>query len=169
MPTGPINRPPEPTLTSPIKWTPCGSKLPAPAFGTAAVAVAIERDLRIQDIVLARHIVGVEPACEMICAASSNYDGLDRCVMSPVWIMNDGFAGIVAMRPITSSNVPLVFGLTGSAKPMWLPLIRRKLRPPNSCAIASSTKPSECSAPPVIVHSTPMPAQVMHFSSLRRL
>ena len=73
------------------------------------------------------------------------------------------------MWAIASSSVPLAFGLAGLSKPIWLSLICRKVRPFGSAAIASSTSPSECGTPPLMVHSTPVPAQVMHSSTLRRL
>ena len=94
---------------------------------------------------------------------------LDRCVMSPVWIMKAGFFGMVLMRPIASSSVPLAFGLAGLSKPIWLSLICRNVRPLASAAEASSISPSECGTPPAMVHSTPVPAQVMNSSTLRRL
>ena len=78
------------------------------------------------------------------------------------------------MRVIASSSVPLAFGLAGLSKPIWLSLICRNVRPLASAAmaseaLASSTRPSECGTPPLMVHSTPVPAQVMHSSTLRRL
>ena len=79
-----------------MKCTPLASKEYQPApLRAAAVAFAIELALlRVDEIVLAGHVVHVEPRhCEMMCSASSNSDGFDRCEMSPVWIMKDGFTG----------------------------------------------------------------------------
>ena len=49
--------------------------------------------------------------------------------MSPVWIMNDGFAGIALILLMASSSVPSAFGLAGLSKPTWLSLICRKVMP----------------------------------------
>ena len=105
----------------------------------------------------------------MIFSASSNSDTFDRCVMSPVWIMKAGLAGSALTRPIASSSVPLALGLAGLSKPIWLSLICRKVKPLVSAASASSMMPSEAGTPPATVQSTPVPAQVMHSSTLRRL
>src|SRR5262245_43988494 len=71
--------------------------------------------------------------------------------------------------PIASSSVLSTFGLAGLSKPTWLSLICRKVSGVAACALASPTMPSERGTPPAIVHSTPVPAQVMHSSTLRRL
>ena len=89
--------------------------------------------------------------------------------MSPVWIMKDGFTGIALILLIASSSVPSAFGLAGLSKPTWLSLICRKVSPAGSAASAESTSPSERGTPPEMVQSTPVPAQVMHSSTLRRL
>ena len=105
----------------------------------------------------------------MMRSASSNSDAFDRCVMSPVWIMKDGLTCIPLTLLIASSSVPMAFGLAGLSKPTWLSLICMKVMPVASAALAEPTMPSECGTPPVTVHSTPVPAQVMHSSTLRRL
>src|SRR5262245_13318562 len=105
----------------------------------------------------------------MIRSASSNSDTFDRCEMSPVWIMNDGLTASAFTRPMASSSVPLTLGLAGLSKPMWLSLICRKVRPLLCSATASSMIPSEVGTPPAMVHNTPVPAQVMHSRTLRRL
>ena len=89
--------------------------------------------------------------------------------MSPVWIMNDGLVGIALILLMASSSVPSAFGLAGLSKPTWLSLICRKVIPLASAAAAEPTSPSECGTPPVTVQSTPVPAQVMHSSTRRRL
>ena len=89
--------------------------------------------------------------------------------MSPVWIMNDGFFGIALILLMASSSVPIAFGLAGLSKPTWLSLICRNVMPAGSAASAESTMPSERGTPPVMVQSTPVPAQVMHSSTRRRL
>ena len=81
-------------------------------------------------------------------------------------------AGLVCMaliRSIASSSVPLALGLAGLSKPIWLSLICRNVSPLASAASAWSIRPSECGTPPLMVHSTPVPTQVMHSSTLRRL
>src|SRR6516165_9426384 len=89
--------------------------------------------------------------------------------MSPVWIINAGFCGNALTLVIASSSVPSALGLAGLSKPTWLSLICRKVRPRLSAACASSMIPSECGTPPAMVHSTPVPHQVMHSRTLRRL
>ncbi len=105
----------------------------------------------------------------MMRSASSNCASSDRWLMSPVWIMKAGFFGSALTLAMASSSVPSAFGLAGLSKPTWLSLICRKLRPRTSCALASPMRPSECGTPPETVHSTPVPTQVMHSSTLRRL
>src|SRR3974390_3406129 len=105
----------------------------------------------------------------MILSASSNSAGFDRCEMSPVWIMKAGRAGSSFTCAIAPSSVPLAFGLGGLSKPMWLSLICRKVKPFTSCAMASSISPTAAGTPPETVQSTPVPAQVIHSSTLRRL
>ena len=65
----------------------------------------------------------------MMRSALSNSAAFDRWVMSPVWIMNDGFTGIALILLIASSSVPSAFGLAGLSKPTWLSLICRKVSP----------------------------------------
>jgi hypothetical protein len=86
-----------------------------------------------------------------------------------VWIMKDGFTGIAFTRAMASSSVPMALGLAGLSKPTWLSLICRKVRPVVSAATAESTRPRECGTPPEMLQSTPVPAQVMHSSTFRRL
>src|SRR6201991_149813 len=105
----------------------------------------------------------------MMRSASSNSDAFDRWLISPVWIMKDGLTGIALILPIASSSVPSAFGLAGLSKPTWLSRICRTLTPAGSAASAEPTSPSERGTPPVTVQSTPVPAQVMHSSTRRRL
>ena len=105
----------------------------------------------------------------MMRSASSNSETFERWVMSPVWIMNEGFAGSALILLIASSSVPSALGLAGLSKPTWLSLICRKVSALAACGMASPTRPSERGTPPVTVHRTPVPAQVMHSSTLRRL
>src|ERR1700740_142865 len=83
--------------------------------------------------------------------------------------MKEGFAGSALILPIASPSVPIALGLAGLSKPTCLSLICRKVRLLGSAADASSMIPSERGTPPEIVHSTPVPAQVMHSSTFRRL
>src|SRR5258705_11162494 len=83
--------------------------------------------------------------------------------------MKDGFTGIALILVIASSRVASALGLAGLSNPTWLSLICRKVRPPASCAMASSMMPRERGTPPEMVHRTPVPAQVMHSRTLRRL
>lgn len=91
--------------------------------------------------------------------------------MSPVWIMKDGLTGIALILLTASSSVPSALGLAGLSKPTWLSLIWRKVMPGVAAvaAFAESMMPSERGTPPVMVQSTPVPAHVMHSSTLRRL
>jgi hypothetical protein len=71
---------------------------------------------------------------------------------------------------IASSSVPRALGLAALSKPTWLSLICRNVSPRGSSAApASPMRPIERGTPPAIVHSTPVPAQVMHSRILRRL
>src|SRR6516162_2471115 len=70
---------------------------------------------------------------------------------------------------MASSSVPITLGLAGLSKPMWLSLICRKVSLLAGAASAPSMIPSESGTPPEIVHSTPVPAQVMHSNTFRRL
>src|SRR6267154_1295369 len=83
--------------------------------------------------------------------------------------MNDGFTGIALIRLMASSSVPFAFGLAGLSKPTWLSLICRNVMAAGSAACAEPTSPSERGTPPEMVQSTPVPAQVMHSSTRRRL
>src|SRR6266550_1967126 len=83
--------------------------------------------------------------------------------------MKEGFAGSALILPIASPSVPIALGLAGAWKPIWLSLICRKVSLLGSAASAPSMIPSERGTPPEIVHSTPVPAQVMHSSAFRRL
>src|SRR3569833_3361027 len=101
-------------------------------------------------------------------SASSNSEAFDRWEISPVWIMKDGFAGIVLILLIASSSVPFAYGLAGLSKPTWLSLICRKVKPFTSCAIASTMWPTAAGTPPATVQSTPVPAQVRRAGAGRR-
>src|SRR6516165_10567514 len=83
--------------------------------------------------------------------------------------MKEGFTGSALIFAMASSSVPITLGLAGLSKPIWLSLICRKVSLLGSAASAPSMIPSERGTPPEIVHSTPVPAQVMHSSTLRRL
>src|SRR5262245_25036804 len=83
--------------------------------------------------------------------------------------MNDGFTARALTRPIASSSVPLTLGLAGLSKPTWLSLICRKVNALLCWATASSMIPRDVGTPPAMVHNTPVPAQVMHSRTLRRL
>src|SRR5258707_1036911 len=83
--------------------------------------------------------------------------------------MKEGLADSALILPIASPSVPIALGLAGLSKPTWLSLICRKVSLLGSAASAPSMIPSERGTPPEIVHSTPVPAQVMHSSTFRRL
>src|SRR5216684_2811762 len=83
--------------------------------------------------------------------------------------MKEGFAESDLTFVMASSSVPIALGLAGLSKPTWLSLICKKLCLPGSAANAPSMIPSERGTPPAIVHSTPVPAQVMHSNTFRRL
>ena len=76
---------------------------------------------------------------------------------------------MILMRLIASSSVPSALGLAGLSKPTWLSLICRKVMPVGSAAIAEPTRPSERGTPPETVQRMPVPVQVMHSSTLRRV
>ena len=121
-------------------------------------------------VMLAGHVMHVELALRDDAVGIVELGGFDRWVMSPVWIMNEGFAGIALILSMASSSVPSALGLAGLSKPTWLSLIWRKVMPGAArAACAESMMPSERGTPPVMVQSTPVPAQVMHSSTLRRL
>src|SRR5262249_35916291 len=88
--------------------------------------------------------------------------------MSPVWIMKEGLAGSDLTFAIASSSVPITLGLAGLSKPTWLSLICREVILFGSAASAASMIPRERGTPPEIVHSTPVPAQVIHSSTFLR-
>ena len=90
--------------------------------------------------------------------------------MSPVWIMKAGFFGSASTLAIASSRVACGSGLAGALKPIWLSEIWRKLKPFAAWALACEIPSSEedRGIPPAIVHSTPVPAQIMHSSAPRR-
>src|SRR5215471_18117471 len=83
--------------------------------------------------------------------------------------MKEGFAESDLTLAMASSSVPITLGLAGLSKPMWLSLICRKVSLLAGAASAPSMIPSESGTPPEIVHSTPVPAQVMHSNTFRRL
>ncbi len=90
--------------------------------------------------------------------------------MSPVCTRNAGWTGIALILAIASPRVAAGSGFAGSLKPMWLSLICTKLRLPfaASAADASPISPTVRGIPPLTVHKTPAPAQLMHCSILRR-
>src|SRR5215472_3188387 len=83
--------------------------------------------------------------------------------------MKEGFAGSDLTLAMASSRVPITLGLAGLSNPTWLSLICRKVSLLGGAASAPSMIPSESGTPPEIVHSTPVPAQVMHSNTFRRL
>src|SRR5229473_56478 len=83
--------------------------------------------------------------------------------------MKEGFAGSDLTFAMASSSVPITLGLAGLSKPIWLSLIWRKVSLPGSAASAPSMIPSDRGTPPATVHSIPVPAQVMHSNTFRRL
>src|SRR5215467_11999641 len=83
--------------------------------------------------------------------------------------MKEGFAASDLTFAMASSSVPITLGLAGLSNPTWLSLICRKVSLLGPAASAPSMIPSESGTPPEIVHSTPVPAQVMHSNTFRRL
>src|SRR5215813_6735340 len=83
--------------------------------------------------------------------------------------MKEGFAGSDLTLAMASSSVPITMGLAGLSNPIWLSLICRKASLLGWAASAPSIIPSESGTPPEIVHNTPVPAQVMHSNTFRRL
>ena len=65
----------------------------------------------------------------MIWSASSNSESLESWVMSPVWMMKSGLTGMAMIFATASWKVALASGLAGFAKPTWLSLICRKVKP----------------------------------------
>ena len=142
--------------------------VPAVAFGALAEAVEVALAVLLEDVVLAGHRVQRElRARPEAAAAVSNCAGLDRCVMSPVWIMNAGCFGMAAMLPSASCSVAVTLGLAGLSKPRWLSLICTKVKP---SLVAASALPirRERGTPPATVQTMAVPAQVMHFRKPRR-
>src|SRR6185503_5932785 len=84
-------------------------------------------------------------------------------------MMKDGLTGSALILFSASSSVPIAFGFAGLSNPTWLSLICKKVNPLGSAALASPIMPIELGTPPATVHSTPVPAQVMHSRILRRL
>src|ERR1700752_3748888 len=108
----------------------------------------------------------------MAWAASSNWSGFERWVMSPVWSMKAGLVGSAPALAIASLRVASASGFTGLTwKPMWLSEICANV---NDCAaaVAASALPrrlNDFGMPPETVHRMPVPAQVMHSSTWRRV
>src|ERR1700686_1547322 len=53
------------------------------------------------------------PVSPNTLSASSNSVGLERCVISPVWMMNDGLTGIAFTLATASRSVPSASGFGG--------------------------------------------------------
>ena len=70
---------------------------------------------------------------------------------------------------MASRSVPSASGLAGLRKPIWLSLICRKVKPADSAAKASPSRPKDFGTPPDSVHNTPVPAQIIHSSAPPRL
>jgi hypothetical protein len=58
---------------------------------------------------------------------------------------------------MASRSVPSASGLAGLLKPIWLSLICRKVKPADSAAKASPSRPKDFGTPPDSVHNTPVP------------
>src|SRR4029077_5689584 len=108
----------------------------------------------------------------MTWAASSNWSGFERWVMSPVWIMKAGLAGSAPTLTIASLSVTSASGFTGLTwKPMWLSEICANVNdwPVAVAASALPRRRNVFGTPPETVHRMPVPAQVMHSSTWRRV
>src|SRR6266481_5548692 len=84
--------------------------------------------------------------------------------------MKAGFCGNAPILAMASSSVAIGLGFAGALKPMWLSEIWRNVKPVAACALASEIPSSDDDrgTPPAIVHSTPVPAQIMHSNAPRR-
>src|SRR5215469_16132637 len=71
---------------------------------------------------------------------------------------------------MASSSVAIGLGFAAPLKPIWLSEICKNVKALNACALASDIPSSddELGTPPITVHSTPVPAQVMHSNAPRR-
>src|SRR6185437_2446278 len=65
-------------------------------------------------------------------------------------------------------SVAVVFGLAGLSKPRWLSLICTKLKSLAGAAASAAPISRERGMPPAIDQTMAVPAQVMHFKTLRR-
>src|SRR6516225_2518845 len=101
----------------------------------------------------------------------SHSSSFERWLISPVWTRNAGCVGIALILSIASVSVARGSGFGGRWKPIWLSLICTKVSSPcgASAAAAPPIRPSVRGTPPLSVHTTPVPAQVMHFNKPRRL
>src|SRR6516164_1248001 len=101
----------------------------------------------------------------------SHSSSFERWLISPVWIRKAGCVGIALILSIASVSVARGSGLGGRWKPIWLSLIWTKVSSPcgASAAAAPPIRPRVRGTPPLRVHTTPVPAQVMHFNRPRRL
>src|SRR4029077_10323520 len=92
--------------------------------------------------------------------------------MSPVWIMKAGLVGSAPTLAMASLSVASASGVTGLTwKPMWLSEICANVND-GAAAVAASALPrrlNDFGMPPETVHRMPVPAQVMHSSTWRRV
>ncbi|CAI8695866.1 Phosphate transporter (modular protein) [Burkholderia sp. IT-111MI5] len=106
------------------------------------------------------------------CDARSNSSGLDRCVMSPVWMVSAGIAGIPLTSSIVCRSVADTSGLASLLKPMCVSLICTNSGRPASAGRASpvcaSARSNGVRMPPDSVNSVPRPPKAMHCRALRR-
>src|SRR5258705_12748897 len=84
--------------------------------------------------------------------------------------MKAAFCGNPPILAMASSSVAIGLGFAGALKPMWLSEICRDVKPGAACALASEipNNDDDRGTQPTIVHSTPVPAQIMHSNAPRR-
>ncbi len=144
-------------------------RVPAGALGAAAVALAVELDLFVEEIVLAGHVMHVELGLrddafgvvefgrlrQMADVAGVDHEGrLDRHRLD---LADRLFkrAERIRVGRLVEADMAVADLQEGQAGRLG--------------ACAEPTSPSERGTPPEMVQSTPVPAQVMHSSTRRRL
>src|SRR3954462_8409371 len=106
----------------------------------------------------------------MIWSAASHSSSLDRWLISPVWTMKEGGTGRALIFAIASPSVAAGFGFAACLNPRCVSLICTKVSSPFVVSAADTLpiNPTLRGTPPLIAHTTPVPAQAMHFNRPRR-
>ena len=144
--------------------------VPAGALGAAAVALAVELLVIVEDVVLARDVVHVE--------ARLRDDAIGVVELGRLGEMRD-VAGMNDEGRLHRQRVDLVdrfleradgIRIGGLVEADMAVADLQECQPARlGAAVASPMMPTERGTPPATVHSTPVPAQVMHSRILRRL